>query len=330
MLLQEDIHRTELIPSKQGHFESILTISGWICVHMIWSIWVFWRHQLQTQVWLSQPHRDEGRRFFGGPGFYRPKCTGSIIFEWLISQIQIIFPAKHPSTVPAVLNWMQDNPQCRNWVTLQRWCAARTLGRVFLPLQKQYCLRWWVVDASMVLGRTLESWLLIVPFASLLKGVGFPGWLSLVFFGEESRNCHWQKKTLRSLPWSWLGAVMSFIDCTPPQVSSFYESLVKYLTFIILCIIQKNYFAKKTSRIALIFRSTSVFFVSPRAVLDELRPYLQKDGGHEHHRTNFLGLCDGKMSLWFFLPKCWSKFKLKINMPTNQQKGQVLWPFFLE
>lgn len=212
---------------------------------MIWSIWVFWRHQLQTQVWLSQPHRDEGRRFFGGPGFYRPKCTGSIIFEWLISQIQIIFPAKHPSTVPAVLNWMQDNPQCRNWVTLQRWCAARTLGRVFLPLQKQYCLRWWVVDASMVLGRTLESWLLIVPFASLLKGVGFPGWLSLVFFGEESRNCHWQKKTLRSLPWSWLGAVMSFIDCTPPQVSSFYESLVKYLTFIILCIIQKNYFAKK-------------------------------------------------------------------------------------
>lgn len=78
---------------------------------------------------------------------------------------------------------------------------------------------------------------------------------------------------------------MSFIDCTPPQVSSFNESLVKYLAFIIRCIIQKTYFAKKTSQIALIFGSTSVssakIFVSPRAVLDELRPYLQKDGGHE-------------------------------------------------
>ena len=235
--------------------------------------------------------------------------------------MQIIYqlPAKHPSTVPAVLR-MQDSPQCRNWVTLQRWCAARTLGRVFLPLQKQHYPRWWVVDASMVLGRTLESWLLIVPFASLLKGVGFPGWLSFFFWWKESRNCHWQKKTLRSLPWSLLRAVMSFIDCTPPQVSSFHESLVKYLTFIILCIIQKTYFAKKNLRRSL--------FLQGRYLMNFDHIFRKMEV------MNFTGQISLDLVVekcpCVLLPKCWSKFKLKINMPTNQQKGQVLWPFFLE
>ena len=71
--------------------------------------------------------------------------------------MQIIYqlPAKHPSAVPAVL-WMQDSPQCRNWVTLQRWCAARTLGRVFLPYK-----------SSIVLGD--ELWMLPRSWGELWK-----------------------------------------------------------------------------------------------------------------------------------------------------------------
>lgn len=36
MLLQEDIQRRRLIPSKQSHFESLLTISGGIRIHFLW------------------------------------------------------------------------------------------------------------------------------------------------------------------------------------------------------------------------------------------------------------------------------------------------------
>ena len=163
--------------------------------------------------------------------------------------MQIIYqlPAKHPSAVPAVL-WMQDSPQCRNWVTLQRWCAARTLGRVFLPYKSSIVFgdELWMLPRSW--GELWKVDCLLCLSHLFWKGLDFQvDFTSFFLGGRESRNCHWQKKTLRSLPWSWLRAVMSFIDCTPPQVSSFYESLVKYLTFI-LCVIQKTYFAKKKKK----------------------------------------------------------------------------------